>query len=154
MYNRCKIFCRIGSCLLFLLFLFTTISWKVVQTDELKWIQRILSGSYNQAADTGLKKWDLSVTFDGFFRLRKHFASGKQEYFSFNFKRLSDIDFEGTLNSGNILFTTSEDDIIVQTYNDPKGNIDSMTSVLSLPVINVKPEQIDSLKSTVSMFKH
>ena len=154
MYNRCKIFRRIGSCLLFSLFVFTAISWKVIQTDELKWIQKVLSASYNQAADTGLKKWDLTVTLDGFFRLRKHFTSGKQEYFSFNLKRVSDIDFDGTLNSGDIIFTTSEDDIIVQTYNDPKGNIDSMTSILSLPVIDVKPEQIDSLKNNISMFKH
>jgi hypothetical protein len=139
---------------LFSVFLFAAISWKIVKNDELKWIQQILSASYNQAADTGLKKWDISVTFEGFFRLRKHFTSGKQEYFSFNFKRLSDIDFDGTLDSGHIVFTTSADDIIVQTYNDPKGNIDSMTSILSLPVIDLKPEQLDSIKNSISMFKH
>lgn len=55
---------------------------------------------------------------------------------------------------GNIIFTTPEVDIIVQTDNDPKGNIDSMTSILSLPVIDIKPEQVNSLKNNISMLKH
>jgi hypothetical protein len=118
------------------------------------WIQRLLLQAYHQSATMELKKWDLSVTPEGFFRLRKQFPSGKKEYFSFNFKRIADISYDGSTDSGEIVFITSGDDIIVQTYNDPNGNIDSMASVLRIPVINIGKGQVDSLKNTVLMFKH
>jgi len=107
---------------------------------------------FNQAA-IPLKKWEISVGPEGFFRLKKYFASGKQEYFSFNFKRLKDIKYEGTNDSGSVVFTTINDDIIVQTYNDPKGNIDSMSTVLALPVLNMSMEKLDSLRNMAGRLK-
>ena len=111
-----------------------------------KWMQECLKSRFNPVfANVKLKKWELNVTEDGFFRLRKVFPNGKQEYFSFNIKRFSDLSYLGTTEYGDIIIKTKSDDIIVQTYNDPRGNIDSMTSVLRLPVVNVEPEMLDSL---------
>ena len=124
--------------------------WRFSSSDEhWKWIQRCLIQSYNQQEDSPLKKWDLSVTPKGFFRLKKYFPSGKQEYFSFHFNKIKDIEYSGTSASGDILFKTLEDDIIVQTFNDPKGNIDSMSTVLRLPVLNMEPQTWDTLKTTI-----
>ncbi|MBC7915390.1 MAG: hypothetical protein H7Y07_14850 [Pyrinomonadaceae bacterium] len=135
--------------------IFVGVSWKPVAKEEYwKWIQRCLLQSYNQSADNSLKKWDLSVSPEGFFRLKKYFPSGKQEFFSFHFRRLKDLEFSGTGTSGNIIFKTFEDDIIVQTYNDPKGNLDTMSAVLRLPVLNMQSEILDSLRTSISEFKN
>jgi hypothetical protein len=139
----------------FLLLMGSLTSWKAVDPEETwKWLQRCLLQSFNQSADGNLKKWELSVTPEGFFRFKKYFPSGKQEYYSFNFTRLKDVGFYGTSASGDIIFKTKEDDIIVQTYNDPAGNIDSMSTTLILPVLNMEPERLDSLRTTILMFKH
>jgi hypothetical protein len=45
------------------------------------------------------------------------------------------------------------DDIIVQTRNDRKGDVDSMTTVLNIPVRNMEPERLDSLKEAFNFFK-
>lgn len=130
-------------------------SWHYGRVEESwVWIQRCLLQSFNQSAGSPLKKLDLSVTPDGFFRLRKYFPTGKQEYFSFRFTRLSEIEYEGSVASGNIVFKTLSDDIIVQTYNDPRGNIDSMSAFLAVPVVNMEPERVDSLRNALLMFKH
>lgn len=152
MFARCK-----NLLLVFLICLtgvFFLASWKSGQVEESwKWIQRCLLQSFNHTAGNGLKKWELSVTPDGFFRHKKYLPSGKQEYFSFHFTRLKSIDYQGTPDSGAIVFNTVEDDIIVQTYNDPKGNIDSMSKALVFPVLKVGIEQLDSLKSFLIPFR-
>jgi len=50
-------------------------------------------------------------------------------------------------------FKTLNDDIIVQTYDDPKGNIDSMSTVLDIPVKSISAERLDSLNSALQYFK-
>jgi hypothetical protein len=130
-------------------------SWTGLRLEESwQWIQRCLLQSYNHTSGVQTKKWDLSVTPEGFFRLKKYLPSGKQEYFSFHFTRLKDIEYHGGLDSGHIIFQTTEDDVIVQTYNDPKGNIDSMSTSLILPVLNMEPRRLDSLRNALLMFKH
>ncbi|MBC8052146.1 MAG: hypothetical protein H7Y13_03705 [Sphingobacteriaceae bacterium] len=118
------------------------------------WIQRCLLQAFNHTSGNQLKKWELSVTPEGFFRLRKYFLSGKQEYFSFHLSRLKDINYNGTSQWGDLIFKAIEDDIIVQTYNDPKGNIDSMATILSIPVLDMEPERLDSLRNALIVFKH
>lgn len=129
-------------------------SQTVSKEENWKWVQRFLLQAYDYSANTDLKKWELSVTPEGFFRLKKFLSSGKQEYFSFNLKSLKGVNYTGTTAYGNIIFNTNQDDIIVQTYNDPDGNIDSMSTNLSIPVLNIEPEKLDSLKVVLSMFKH
>jgi hypothetical protein len=120
-------------------------SWKA--TDQsFKWVQQCLTGCFDTGAErVKLRKFELTVSDEGFFRLRKHYVNGKQEYFSFNLRRFDELRYLGTTAAGTLILQTKADDIIVQTYNDPKGNIDSMATSLRLPVANMEPEQLDSL---------
>lgn len=154
MYKRCKnLLVRFYQVPLIWLLIFLG-SLKPAETEESwKWVQRCLLQSFNQFHGAPLKKWDLSVSPEGFFRLRKYFASGKQEYFAFRLSKIKTVNYSGNADSGDILFETFADDIIVQTYNDPKGNIDSMSTVLSLPVLKLDNETLDSLQIYVLRFK-
>jgi hypothetical protein len=121
--------------------------------DWLMWVNRCLSQSYDSSADTKLKKVELTVTGDSFIRLRKTYAKGKQEYYSFNLHQFNDMDYFGSINGGTLQLKTMADDIIVQTRNDRKGDVDSMTTVLNIPVKNMEPERLDSLREAFNYFK-
>lgn len=121
--------------------------------DWLSWVNRCLNQSYDPSRDTKLKKFELSVTGDYFLRLRKTYAKGKQEYYSFNLHRLYDMSYLGNTASGTLELKTIADDIIVQTYNDRSGDVDSMTTVLNIPVKNMEPERLDSLRDALNYFK-
>ena len=123
------------------------------EQDWLNWTNKCLSQSYNSSGDDKLKKVDLSVTADSFIRLRKNYAKGKQEYYSFNLHRLNDMDYLGNTNAGTLELKTVADDIIVQTYNDRRGDVDSMTTVLNIPVKNMDPDRLDSLREAFNYFK-
>ena len=111
------------------------------------WVQRLLVQSFNPPAENHLKKWDLSFNLQGFFRLKLFYPSGKQEYYAFHVSRFKNLEYQGTDSAGNIIFETLQDDIINQTYNDPIGNIDSMSTILRLPVSHLEVKQIDSLRA-------
>jgi hypothetical protein len=129
-------------------------TFKVLKDDEGKWIQDHLRACFDSSLGAvKLKKWEISLSEKGFFRLRKFYPNGKQEYYSFNVRRFNDLGYLGTAFNGEIIIKTVSDDIIVQTYNDPKGNIDSMSAKLSIPVVNVEPEMLDSLKSKLFELK-
>jgi hypothetical protein len=117
------------------------------------WGNKCLTQSYDPPTDTKLKKWELELTPDAFIRLRKTYQDGKQEYFSFHLHRLADMDYLGTTAYGTLQFKTTADDIIVQTYNDRKGDLDSLATMLSIPVKNMQPERLDSLQMVLEYFK-
>jgi hypothetical protein len=121
--------------------------------DWLSWGNKCLNESYDQSADVKIKKWELNLTDDAFIRLRKTYQNGKQEYFSLFLQKLDDIEYLGNVNSGTLELKAQSDDIIVQTYNDRHGNIDSMTSVLNIPLKNMEPERLDSLEQALIYFK-
>ena len=126
------------------------------QTDDQEWLDwsnKCLTASYNPGLDVKLKKWELTLTNDYFLRLRKTYQHGRQEYFSFNLHRLNGVKYQGDEQTGTLELSTNADDIIVQTYEDPKGDIDSMSTVLELPVRNMSPARLDSLKTALSYFK-
>ncbi len=132
--------------------LFTAFKLAAVPMFNYKWIRDCLSCRFDgSSSKVKLKKWDLNITEDGFFRLRKYFVNGKQEYFSFNIRRFSDLDYLGTASSGELMIKTQSDDIIVQTYNDPRGNIDSMAAELKIPVLRMEAELLDSLRSNLAV---
>jgi hypothetical protein len=125
-------------------------------TDDVEWLDwsnKCLTETYNPLPDTKLKKWELTLTNDYFLRLRKTYQHGKQEYFSFNLHRLNNVEYQGDDQTGTLQLSTTSDDIIVQTYEDPKGDIDSMSTTLELPVRNMSPGRLDSLKNALSYFK-
>jgi hypothetical protein len=125
-------------------------------TDDQEWLDwgnKCLLESYNPPPDVKLKKWELTLTSDYFLRLRKTYQHGKQEYYSFNLNRLNDVEYQGDDKAGTLQLSTGADDIIVQTYEDPKGDIDSMSTTLELPVRNMNPVRLDSLKNALHYFK-
>lgn len=100
-----------------------------------------------------LKKWDLKITDAGFFRYRKYLINGKQEYFSFKLNKLHDMDYLGTEEHGYLIIKTNGDDVIVQTYNDASGDIDSMGSLIMLPVKNISVESLNDLQKDLLALK-
>jgi hypothetical protein len=142
---------------LFSLIIAATVSFCFVvgMTDQdwLNWGNKCLSQSFDPSSDVKIKKWELTLTDDSFIRLRKTYQNGKQEYFSFHLQKLEDMDYLGNVYSGTLQLKAKEDDIIVQTYNDKKGNIDSMANVLAIPMKNMEPERLDSLRAALEYFK-
>lgn len=119
----------------------------------INWSNKTLMQVYDPSGDAKLKKWELSLTEDLFLRLRKTYQNGKQEYYSCQLHSFNDLDYMGTTASGLLNIKTNADDIIVQTYNDRKGDVDSMATTFSIPVKNMEPEQIDSLRNVLLYFK-
>ena len=125
-------------------------------TDEqemLAWGNKCLNESFDPSVDTKLKKWELELTPDAFIRMRKTYQNGKQEYFSFHLHRLAAMDYLGTPAIGTLQLKTIADDIIVQTHNDRKGDLDTLASMLNIPVKNMAPERLDSLQTILEHFK-
>jgi len=126
---------------------------KTTDEDWLSWTNKCLSQAYDPSGDALLKKWELSVTKSAFIRLRKTYAKGKQEYYSFNLHQFNDLNYLGSTRTGTLELKTVADDIIVQTRNDRRGDVDSMTTVLNIPVKNMEPERLDSLREALNYFK-
>jgi len=117
------------------------------------WANRCLTESFDPRGDAKLKKWEISVTPDMFVRLRKTYAKGKQEYYSFSLGRFRDMNYWGTTKAGRLDLLTVDDDIISQTYNDRKGDMDKMVNLMSLPVKNMQAERLDSLRNILMRLK-
>lgn len=120
--------------------------WRADKQQAIFWGNKCLSQLFDSAGDSKLKNCNISLTDDSFMRLRKTYQGGRQEYYSFNLHRFNDISYLGTEANGVLRIHTRADDIIVQTYNDPKGDVDSMATMLSIPVRNVTATQLDSLR--------
>jgi hypothetical protein len=125
----------------------------MTETEWFSWTNKCLTQSYDASGDSKLKKVEISVNSEYFIRLRKFYAKGKEEYYSFNLHQFNDLDYFGTTNGGTLQLKTMADDIIVQTRNDRNGDVDSMTTVLNIPVKNMEPERLDSLRQAFNYFK-
>lgn len=128
-------------------------SYKMGEKEWLDWSNKCLLQTFDASNDTKLKKWEIEVTPQHFVHLRKTYQHGRQEYFSFHLTKLDSVNYLGDATNGQLQFKTVNDDIIVQTYDDPKGNIDSMTTVLSIPVRDMTPEKLDSLNDALAFLK-
>ncbi len=108
---------------------------------------RIIS-FYNQHKmdeDLNLQKSILEFTDNGFLRFKKYDRKNKLEYYSVNLQKVVNINFLGHENSGFLKFTTNDDLVIIQTFNDPKGNVDSMSNTLEIPVKNLTAEDLNTV---------
>ncbi|MEJ7560159.1 MAG: hypothetical protein WKF66_17755 [Pedobacter sp.] len=115
-------------------------------SEETVFVQKMLKDHYNEfAIKPALKRYELNVTNSGFCRYKRFYTSGKVEYFSFNLIKFKDIDYFGTDKAGQLLLRTSGDDVIVQTYNDRQGDVDSMASYMAIPIKNVEAEELSVL---------
>jgi hypothetical protein len=124
------------------------------EQEMLSWSNKCLTECYDPSGQAKLKKWELVLTDDAFIRLRKTYANGKQEYFSFQLHRFTDMDYLGSTVNGTLQLKAVADDIIVQTYNDPHEDIDTMATQLNIPVKNMEPERLDSLQMVLNYFKN
>lgn len=93
-----------------------------------------------------IKKLDIQLTRDGFFRLRRTYLNGKQEYFSFSFSEFEEMNYLGTAQSGTLILKTQPESIIVQTFRDSRGNIDTMATTLKLPLQQLEAADLNNLQ--------
>jgi hypothetical protein len=118
----------------------------VLPEEPLVCIQNSLQQHYDlDAAGKEIKRFELNVTNTGICRYRKIYTNGKEEYFAFNLNKFKNMDFYGTTAKGNLYLRTKNDDVIVQTRNDKKGDVDSMATCLIIPLRNIEADQLNSL---------
>ena len=113
----------------------------------LNWGNRALTEAYNPSGEPKIARWEITLTTDHFIRLRKTYQQGMQEYYSFNIKRLNGINYiPGNDAVDTLQLQTQTDDIIIQTFGDPAGDLDSTITTLNIPVNKLGPGRLDSLR--------
>jgi hypothetical protein len=127
--------------------------WYADKQEALLWASKCLLQSFDAMGDPKLKKWDLTLTSDAFIRFKRTYQGGRQEYYSLNLHRFKDIEYIGNNLTGTLRIKTLADDVIVQTYYDPNGNVDSMSTSLNIPVRGLEVEQLDSLRTNLNYLK-
>ena len=130
------------------------ISASVPQDDSIhQFVERVLVRlnklHYPESELVKIRKCELLLSDEGFLRYRKTYLNGKQEYYSLNIARVSSVDYFGDTGSGHLLFKTIEDDVIVQTFNDRFGNVDSMATLFRLDLHTVEPEDLVALQDDI-----
>lgn len=135
-------------CILFLFSLYAFNYRNVHQLAELTMFK--LNAAYRlDGSENQLNRYDLLISDEGFVRYRKYFHNGKQEYYSFNVLRFEDLDYIGKDSTGTLILRTQNEDVIVQTYQDPKGDIDSMARQVDFPVKDLEPEDLRVIRSNL-----
>ncbi|RYU90845.1 hypothetical protein EWM62_09395 [Mucilaginibacter terrigena] len=130
--------------------------FKLFSTEQewINWGNRFLNESYDPTVEPKLKKYEITLTTDHFIRLRKTYQQGKQEYYSFNLQRFAGLDYlPGKAETDTLQMKTQTDDIIIQTYQDPQGDVDSMATHWEIPVKKLSPQRLDSLKEALTFLK-
>lgn len=100
-----------------------------------------------------IRQIELLLNDQGFLRYRRTYINGKQEYYSFNLMRIRTIDYLGDTMSGDLSIQMQEDDVIVQTFNDRSGNVDSMATHFRLPLSRVEAEDLIALHNDLLEMK-
>ncbi len=121
--------------------------------EEAIYLQKALVDHYDPGREaSGIDRCELNVTGTGFCRYKRFFENGKIEYFSLNLIRFKDLDYLGKVNAGDLVIHTIGDDVIVQTYNTKEGDLDSMASVMTIPLKNIEAEDLNAFaKAFLSM---
>ncbi|MFC3559757.1 hypothetical protein [Pedobacter jamesrossensis] len=113
-------------------------------------LQKSLSEHYDSSQEIKLvKKYELNVTNNGFCRYKRYFNNGKVEYFAFKLAKFKDLDYYGTTTSGQLYLRTKNDDVIVQTYKDKTGDVDSMATCIVIPLKNVEAEELNQIRENL-----
>lgn len=135
------------KCVFFLVSLsFLVFSGFDLPGEETTYIQNFLVKYYDsEVQGKEIKRFEINVTNTGFCRYRRIFANGKEEYFAFNLSRFKSIDFYGTTAKGELYLRTKNDDVVVQTRNDRRGEIDSTGTYLVIPLKNITELQLNEL---------
>ena len=94
-----------------------------------------------------VKKVDFQLTKEGFFRYRRTLANGRLVFFAFNLSQLEDVVYLGSTQSGFLVLDTRPESVIVQTFSDSRGNIDSMATELRVPLKGMQADDLAQLKT-------
>jgi len=120
--------------------------------EDAGFIQDTLNRYYDSGVDgANLKRFEISVSDNGFCKYKKFYKNGKTELFSFNLLRLKEMAYYGNNLAGQLYLFTRNDDVIVQTHNDRKGDIDSMATEMVIPIRQIEAEQLNAL---AGQFRH
>lgn len=138
--------------LIFFLFWIFLMGFSMVESlsDYANAIQKKLVAHYDASPErTKIKQYELNVTNNGFCRYKRYFSNGKVEYYAFSLTKFKDLDYYGDAISGQLYLRTKSDDVIVQTYNDKVGNVDSMATYMVIPLKNMEPTELNELSETL-----
>lgn len=125
---------------------FLLFSGFIVPEDNRLFIHNLLNKHYDKdGQQEPLKHYELKITNNGFCRYRKVYTNGKEEFFAFNLSRFKSMDYYGNTTSGELWLRTKNDDVIVQTRNDKKGAIDTMSTYLVVPLKNIDEDKLNEL---------
>ncbi|RZK42453.1 MAG: hypothetical protein EOO90_07525 [Pedobacter sp.] len=109
-------------------------------------IQNTLSKYHDSEVKGGvLKRYELNVTNTGLCKYKKYYANGKTEFFSFNLSRFKSMEYYGTTRKGELHLFTKNDDVIVQTHRDKKGDVDSMSTYMIVPLKEIDQDVLNTL---------
>ncbi|RYZ18806.1 MAG: hypothetical protein EOP49_49190 [Sphingobacteriales bacterium] len=103
--------------------------------------------------ETALEKVQLEANAKAVKHLRKTYQNGKQEYFSLQLHLLEDMAYLGTANVGTLQLRTKEDEVIVQTYKDRSGDVDSMSTSMVIPLKDVEADDLNKLNAQFNGLK-
>lgn len=97
-----------------------------------------------------IKRYELNITNNGFCRYKRYFHNGKTEYFAFKLAKFKDLEYYGNTTTGKLYLRTKGDDVIVQTYKDRGGDVDSMATEIIIPVKNMEPEDLNGIRENLT----
>lgn len=114
------------------------------------YLQKSFTDHYDSSQENGkVKSYELNVTNNGFCRYKRYYNNGKTEYFAFKLAKFKDMDYYGTTNAGKLYIRTKGDDVIVQTYKDRGGDVDSMATQIIIPLKNVEAEDLNQIRNNL-----
>lgn len=114
-------------------------------------LQKSFIDHYDNSQDVKqIKRYELNITNNGFCRYKRYFNNGKTEYFAFKLAKFKDLDYYGTTAAGKLYLRTKGDDVIVQTYKDRGGDVDSMATEIVIPVKNMEAEDLNAIHDNLT----
>ena len=118
---------------------------------SINFLQKTFTDHYDGSQESDqVKRYELNVTNNGFCRYKRYFNNGKTEYFAFKLSKFKDMDYYGTTTSGKLYIHTKGDDVIVQTYKDKGGDVDSMATQLVIPLKNMEAEDLNLIRDNLN----
>lgn len=119
--------------------------------EDLSYLQNTFFNHYDASQESNqIKRYELNVTNNGFCRYKRFYINGKTEYFAFKLSRFKDMDYFGTTETGKLYLRTKGEDVIVQTYKDKGGDVDSMATQVIIPIKNIQAEELNLIRENLS----
>jgi len=113
-------------------------------------LQKSLTEHYDFSQESSqIKRYELNITNNGFCRYKRYFNNGKTEYFAFKLSKFKDMDYYGNTSAGKLHIKTKGDDVIVQTYKDRGGDVDSMATQVVIPLKNMEAEDLNLIRDNI-----